>query len=94
MYGCKWIDGVGDGGCVLGAYCGGEGEVKVHWEEVSFICIWHTSLLWHSDSTIILITVCLPLPPPTTVSTDKKDDVSADISPAFSAASLSNWVIY
>lgn len=47
---------------------GGEEErgerVKVLRREVSFICIWHTSLLCYSDSTIILITVCLPLPPP------------------------------
>lgn len=61
MYGCKWVDSVS--GCVLGAYRGGEGRVKVRWREVSFICIWHTSLLCYSDSTIILITVCLPLPP-------------------------------
>lgn len=63
MYGCKRADSVS--GCVLGAHRGGEGRVKVHWREVSFICIWHTSLLCYSDSTIILITVCLPLHPPT-----------------------------
>lgn len=34
-------------------------------QEVSFICIWHTSLLRYSSSTIILITVCLSLPPAT-----------------------------
>lgn len=62
MYGCKWVDSVS--GCVRGAYRGGEGRVKVRRREVSFICIWHTSLLCYSDSTIILITVCLPLPPP------------------------------
>lgn len=62
MYGCKRADSVS--GCVLGAHRGGEGRVKVHWREVSFICIWHTSLLCYSDSTIILITVCLPLHPP------------------------------
>lgn len=63
MYGCKRADSVS--GCVLGAYRGGEGRAKVHWREVSFICIWHTSLLCYSDSTIILITVCLLLHPPT-----------------------------
>lgn len=68
-----------------GARRGGEGRVKVHWTEVSFICIWHTSLLCYSDSTIILITVCLPLLPPpplhpcpTPVSTYKKDRVCID----------------
>lgn len=89
MYGCKWVDSVS--GCVRGAYRGGEGRVKVRRREVSFICIWHTSLLCYSDSTIILITVCLPLPPPsssplpTSVSTDKKDDVSTERFAALSA---------
>lgn len=60
MYGWKWVEGVSR--CVLGAHGGVEGRAKVRWGEVSFICIWHTSLLCYSDSTIILITVCLPAP--------------------------------
>lgn len=97
MYGWKWADSVSR--CVLGVYHWRRGVVVVvvgeqrcAEEEVSFICIWHTSLLCYSDSTIILITVCLPLtppppftPPPTSVSTDKKDDVSADRFAALSA---------
>lgn len=43
----------------LVSHRGGRGPLA---GEVSFICIWHTSLLCYSDSTIILITVCLPLP--------------------------------
>lgn len=101
MYGWKWADSVSR--CVLGVYhwrrvvvvVAVMGEQRCAEEEVSFICIWHTSLLCYSDSTIILITVCLPLtpstplplshPPPTSVSTDKKDDVSADRFAALSA---------
>lgn len=69
MYGWKWADSVSR--CVLGVYHWRRGVVVVvvgeqrcAEEEVSFICIWHTSLLCYSDSTIILITVCLPLTPP------------------------------
>lgn len=41
---------------------GARGEWRCAAREVSFICIWHTSLLCYSSSTIILITVCLSLP--------------------------------
>lgn len=68
MYGWKWADSVSR--CVLGVYHWRRvvvvvmGEQRCAEEEVSFICIWHTSLLCYSDSTIILITACLPLTPP------------------------------
>lgn len=45
MYGCKWGDSVS--GCVLGAYRGGEGRVKVRWRSFLHLHLPHfTTLLF------------------------------------------------